>query len=63
MGKKKKKKWKKLVEIKTNKKGWHVVELLKILKGGKVLLKLSSGETIRRHTRKLRWHINKKYIN
>jgi len=56
----KKKKWKRLVEIKTNTKGWHVVELIKILRSNKVLLKLSSGEIIRRSIKNMRWGISRK---
>ena len=52
---KKKKFYKKLIEIKSNKKGWTVVELLSVNKGGTVTIKTIDGHVIKRKINHIRW--------
>ena len=62
MAKSKNKKWKNLVEIKTNTCGWRTVELIKVLSNNRVLLKLSSGELISRKRKHMRLGTRKKVL-
>jgi hypothetical protein len=44
-----------IIEIKTNRFGWYEVELVKIINGRWLLLKLPSGELLRRKCIRVRW--------
>jgi hypothetical protein len=58
---KKKKKYKRLIQIKTNTSGWKTVELIKFLRGNRMLIRLPTGEIIRRKNKNVRLSIVKKY--
>ena len=57
---KKKKIYKRLIEIKSNLKGWVVVELLSINKGGTITIKTIDGHVIKRKINKIRWTPSKR---
>ena len=59
---KKKKFYKKLIEIKSCKKGWTVVELLSVNKGGTVTIKTIDGHIIKRKIDHIRWSPIKRII-
>ena len=59
---KKKKFYKKFIEIKSNKKGWTVVELLSVNKGGTVTIKTIDGHTIKRKIDHIRWSPVKRLV-
>ena len=50
------KKYKRFIEIKTNRKGWTVVELISVNKGGTITFKLK-GQIIKRKLKHIRWSI------
>lgn len=64
---KKPRKWKKrykLIEIKTNTKGWHEVELMSVNKGGTITIRLPiSEEIVTRKMTHVRWGRSKKIRN
>ena len=57
---KKKKFYKKLIEIKSCRKGWIVVELLSVNKGGTVTIKTIDGHVIKRKMDHIRWAPSKR---
>ena len=56
---KKNKKYKRMVEIRTRRNNWTRAEFLGYVKGGKVKLRLISGEIINRKHKKMRWGVTK----
>jgi len=58
----KKKTYKRLIEIKTNKKGWFVVELLSINKGNTITIRIKDGQIIKRKATNIRWSVSKKRV-
>ena len=48
-----------LIEIKSNRGGWKVVELLSFKPNNKILIKLETGETVLRHRKKVRYGVTK----
>jgi len=59
---KKKKFYKKLIEIKSSKKGWTVVELLSVNRGGTVTIKTIDGHVIKRKIDHIRWSPTKRLV-
>lgn len=57
---KKKKYYKRLIEIKSRAKGWTVVELLSINKGGTITIKTIEGHVIKRKIDHIRWSPSKR---
>lgn len=53
----------KLIEIKTNTKGWHEVELISINKGGTITIRLPSGEILIRKMVRIRFGRTKRVRN
>lgn len=58
---------KKLIEIFTNKRGWVIVELLKVNNNGTILIRLDNGQVILRKNKRVRWfvvrRVTKKYAD
>jgi len=59
---KKKKYYKRLIEIKSRAKGWTVVELLSVNKGGTITIKTIEGHVIKRKIDHIRWSPSKRLI-
>ncbi len=57
---KKRKRYKRIVEIKTNKCGWKKVELLSVNKGGTITFKDKDGNIVKRKMKRIRMGIVKK---
>jgi len=55
----KKKRTRKKLEIKSRKNGWVVVEFIKALPGGRILIDLGGGNVVIRHNRQMRFHLTK----
>jgi hypothetical protein len=53
----KKKKWKTFIQIRTNKRKWTIVEFIGTTKSGRLIVKMESGEIVKRKNSHVRWGV------